>query len=210
MILSFLKGCGLSASLALAIGPQNSFVLRRGLKRQQVFLVALTCSFFDAISMILGTTSANTFVKTNQNILLILRWGGFLFLTWYAVRSFRSAFKSQVLYLDGLREPTGKLTTIGILFALTFFNPHALIDSFVVIGGVAIQQPPTEQIIFLIGAIVASFIWFFSLAYGAFYLAPLFQSKKAWQILDIIVGLVMMGIASSLLFIDPIPYAMCR
>lgn len=201
LILPFVKGCLTTASLIMAIGPQNAFALKQGLLRNQVFVTALLCSLFDALLIVFGVGGLSSFLTSNEILLLCATWGGALFLFWYGFKSFRSAFRSQSLHADdaaGPALPTLK-QTIVILLAVCFLNPHVYLDTIVLVGSIGAQFERHERPWFALGAIAASIIWFFTLCYGARLLAPLFAKPIAWKILDGAVGLLMWIIALSLI-----------
>lgn len=207
MILSFFKGCGLALSLALAIGPQNTYVLKQGLMGRQVFLVALTCAVFDTILIMMGATGVSQLLSAIPGLMHIMKWVGVSFLVGYAFYAFKSALHPKALLLNDDTQQRSWVSTIAILFTLSFFNPHALLDTIVLIGGTVAQQPVEERMVFLSGTVFASFVWFFSLAYGAARFAPYFKSQKAWKILDVFVGFIMLIIALSLICTDPFAHA---
>ena len=131
-------------------------------------------------------------------LLTIARWGGAAFLVYYGFRSFRSVFKSESLKLESGPERPDLKTTLVTVFALSLLNPHVYLDTVVLLGSIGAQFP-LERLFFAFGAMLASFIWFFGLGYGAAYLAPLFKKPIAWKILDFLIGCVMWAIALSLI-----------
>jgi len=197
---TYLQGFALGGSLIMAIGAQNAFLLKQGLKRQHLFSCALTCFLCDSLLIILGVQGIGSFVKTHPNFSLALQWGGAFFLMSYGMRCFYNVFHPHILIAD-LKSPayTSKFTTLLALLGFTFLNPHTYVDTFLILGGVGADYPLNEHTTFIFGALTASFIWFFSLVYGASKLNPLFKNPKAWQILDSIIGSVMIAIAWALL-----------
>lgn len=143
-------------------------------------------------------------ITSSPLLLTIARWGGAIFLGYYGFRSFRSAFKSSALNFDATPErPTLKVTILTVL-ALSLLNPHVYLDTVVLLGSIGAQFPTEERLFcFLLGAMLASFIWFFCLGYGAAYLGPVFQKPLAWKILDFLIGCVMWIIALALLLWAP-------
>ncbi len=194
-----LKGLGFGAGLIVAIGSQNAFVLRQGLKREHVLIVALVSSLGDVLLILLGTLGLGTVFSSSPLLIRLATWGGALFLLWYGFRSFRSAFKIQTLELSGERKPSSLRTTLLATLAFSLLNPHVYLDTVVLIGSVAAQESLEGRALFALGASIASIIWFFGLAYGASHLTPLFGNPRAWQILDLLVGITMWTIALSLL-----------
>lgn len=196
---AFIEGFGTSAGLIIAIGAQNAFVLKQALLKNHVLLIVLLCACIDAILIILGVGGFGTFLTSNALLLAIARWGGAAFLAYYGFRSFRSIFKSEALKLSSSHKRLDLKTTLSTGLAFSLLNPHVYLDTVVLLGSIGAQFPPAERLLFTLGAILASFSWFFTLGYGARYLAPLFQKPIAWKILDFFIGCVMWTIAVSLL-----------
>lgn len=191
----FLKGCGTGAGLIIAIGPQNAFLLKQGILRNHVFFLALFCSVADALLISAGVSGVGGIIASMPYLMAIAKWGGAAFLFYYGFTAFRSAFRDRTLALEeGTQRPTLK-AALGILFVLTFFNPHAYLDAFLLLGSIGAQFHILERPYFTIGAIAASFVWFFTLAIGAQLLTPYFQKPLAWKILDTLIGLIMWTIA---------------
>jgi len=193
------KGLGFGAGLIVAIGSQNAFVLRQGLKREHTFWVALLSSLGDVLLILLGTLGLGTVFSSSPLLIRLATWGGALFLLWYGFRSFRSALKPQTLELGGAHIPSSLKATVLATLAFSLLNPHVYLDTVVLIGSVAAKESLEGRALFALGASTASILWFFGLAYGAGWLAPLFRNPRAWQILDLLVGVTMWGIALSLL-----------
>jgi len=199
----YLAGLALSAGLIVAIGAQNAHVLRQGLKREYVFLVATICSTTDILLISLGTLGFGTLIASFPMLTSLAAWAGAGFLLFYGFLAFRSASQTQSLQVE--MQPAGQISSRGtkavILFtlAVSLLNPHVYLDTIVLIGGIAAQYPAAQRIFFALGAGSASVIWFFGLAYGARLLAPLFRKPLAWRILDILIGLIMWSIAVSLI-----------
>lgn len=195
---TLIVGFGVSLSLIVAIGAQNAFVLRQGLRREHVFIVALFCAVSDAILIWAGVLSLGLVSNAAPWVLDALRWGGALFLVVYGMISFRSAWRGgAALAIDG-GAGAPVWTTMLTLAALTWLNPHVYLDTFGLIGSIA-QGYGADRYIFGIGASIGSGVFFFGLGYGARFLAPVFANPKAWQLLDFGIGVVMWAIAVSLL-----------
>jgi len=194
-----LKGLGFGAGLIVAIGSQNAFVLRQGLRREHTFWVALISSLGDVLLILLGTLGLGTVFSSSPVLIRLATWGGALFLLWYGFRSFRSALKPQTLELEGERKPSNLKGVMLATLAFSLLNPHVYLDTVVLIGSVAAKESLEGRTLFALGASLASILWFFGLAYGATHLTPLFSNPRAWQILDALVGATMWAIAVSLL-----------
>jgi len=188
--------------LIIAIGAQNAFLIKQGLLRNHVFLSALICCLADALLIGLGVAGFGTLIVKYDLLLDIAKYLGAAFLFWYGFRSFRSVLKKSTLDISGAPERPDLKTTIITLLVVSLLNPHAYLDAVVLLGSISSQFPHHERYSFGLGAIMASFVWFFGITYGSRYLAPLFQNPKSWKILDFIIGCIMWMIALSLLLPD--------
>ncbi len=200
LITPIIEGFFIGAGLIMAIGAQNAFLLKQGLKRQHLFLCAITCSVSDAFLIVLGVTGIAELFDDLPAIADFMRWGGALFLFCYGIRSFYQVFHPHAMIAD-LQSPSqsSKLGTFLALLGFTYLNPHTYIDTFLLLGTVGGERPDPEHLPFMIGAVTASFTWFFSLTYGASKLSPLFKNPRAWQVLDTIMGFMMIAMAIALL-----------
>jgi L-lysine exporter family protein LysE/ArgO len=196
-----LKGFITGGGLIIAIGAQNAFVLKQGLKKHHLFLTAITCVICDSILIVLGVKGIGMFITDFPFLDNALRWGGALFLLCYGIRSFRSVFKPQALVAE-LESPLKKsrLATLLAVLAFTLLNPHTYIDTFLILGTVGGQAPHEEHLPFIVGALSASVVWFFGLAYGASKLSAYFKNPRLWQWLDMAIGAAMIGIGVSLIY----------
>ena len=196
-----LKGAIISGSLIVAIGGQNVFILRQGLMRNHIFWVVMTCFLCDFMLMTIGVVGLGSIISTNKYATIILALFGALFLFWYGLRAFMSSWKSTS-FLEAQSQIENKLSIKKVIFAtlaISLLNPHVYLDTVVVVGGVAGTLSISDKMYFLMGALLASFICFFSLGYGAKFLSPLFKSVKTWQILDFMIGCTMWIISYGLL-----------
>lgn len=198
----FLNGFTLCAGLIVAIGAQNAYVLRQGLKREHVFATASICFLCDATLIIIGTIGSGTLSSKIPELTNIALWAGAVFLLFYGLYSFKSAFAPAAIDINKLDiQPTSLWSNVLTALALSLLNPHAYLDNVVLVGGLAAQYTVSQRIFFALGAMLASLIWFFALAYGAVWLTPFFQRPSAWRILDIIIGCIMWFIAVLLIFL---------
>lgn len=197
MVSVFLAGFALGFSLILAIGAQNAFVLRQGLKHEHVFAVCLTCAVSDAALIVAGVSGFGALAEAVPWLELAMRLFGAAFLIWYGARNFWAALRGgQGMETGG--EATGSLkSALLTCLALTWLNPHVYLDTVVLLGSISAQYE--DRFSFGLGAASASFLFFFSLGYGARLLKPWFTSPRAWQVLDVVVGLTMWAIAAKLL-----------
>ena len=193
-----LAGFALGLSLILAIGAQNAFVLRQGLRRSHVFAVCLTCALSDALLITAGVSGFGWMVEAAPWIEPLFRWAGAAFLLVYGALSMKSALASAEA-LSAADRGTGSLkAALGTCLALTWLNPHVYLDTVVLLGSVSTQWEGA-RLPFGLGAAAASFVFFFALGYGARLLAPVFARPNAWRALDALVSLVMWAIAAKLI-----------
>ena len=196
---ALLQGFGLSMGLIIAIGSQNAFVLRQGLKRERVFLVATVCFLCDASLIAAGAAGFGTLVASSPLTLQIALWGGSAFLFLYGLRAFRCALHPDTLEAAGSGAASGKATRVILsTLALSLLNPHVYLDTVILLGSLAARFPGASRTLFAVGAMSASLVWFYGIGYGARVLAPLFRKPGAWRLLDAVVGVTMWGIALSL------------
>lgn len=198
MLNTYLQGFGIGLGLILAIGAQNAFVLKQGLKKQHVFWLCLVCALSDSMLILFGVLGFSKIILLYPNLVVIAKYLGALFLLFYGAQHFYQAFKVQQYLQPSENQETKLLPMIMICLALTWLNPHVYLDTVVLIGTVSTQFP-TTQIYFALGAMTASWVFFYSLGYGARLLLPLFQQARSWQILDFLIACMMWGIAISLL-----------
>lgn len=195
---AFIAAFGLGLSLIMAIGAQNAFVLRQGLRREHVLAVALTCAVSDALLILAGVAGFAEVSSRLPWLEPVMRYGGAAFLFVYGAMSMRSAWQGgQALEKEGGESP-GLGRTLAICLALTWGNPHVYLDTLALMG--AVSSGYADKTGFATGGMTASAVFFFSLGYGARFLAPVFARPKAWQWLDLGIGLVMWGIAVSLIW----------
>lgn len=198
LFLALLAGFGLSASLIVAIGAQNLFVLRQGLQRRHVGPIVLFCSAADALLILLGTAGASVMLAAIPGLALVLSIGGALFLAWYGLTALRRMARGETLDVTGT-APVSLHKALIATAGFTFLNPHVYLDTVVLMGAAASARPADLRPAFAIGAISASFCWFTAIGYGARLLRPIFARPQAWRILDAMIGLTMLSLAASLL-----------
>ncbi len=191
------SGFILGFSLILAIGAQNAFVLRQGLRREHVFAICLTASLSDAILILVGVSSFEAVSRWLPWVTPVFLYAGAAFLLWYGWLNFRAALKGGAgMQASDIKAKSLKKTVLTCL-ALSWLNPHVYLDTVVLIGSISTKYD--NSIAFAAGAVTSSFVFFFMLGYGARLLAPLFVKPSAWRVLDMIVALTMWAIAASLL-----------
>ncbi len=184
-------------SLIVAIGAQNAFVLRQGLLRQHVGPVVAICSVSDLVLIAAGVAGIGAIVQHAPTALDVVRWLGVAFLTAYGVRSLWRARHADSLKASTESEPRLR-GAVGQAVALTWLNPHVYLDTVLLLGSIAAHHGPSGKWWFAAGAGIASILWFTGLGYGARLAGPLLSRPRAWQVLDVLIGLTMLTIALQL------------
>lgn len=198
MYLVLLKGFASSASLIIAIGAQNAFVIRQGLLQNHLLLTALLCSLIDALLITVGVVGFGQVISTYPLLIEITKYFAIVFLFVYGAFSIKSAFKAKTLENDKEQATQSRKKTVLLLLTLSLLNPHVYLDTVILLGSIASQHPLEEQFYFALGAIGASFVWFFSLSYGSKFFAPLLSSAYSWKLIDLCVAFIMWAIVISL------------
>lgn len=196
----FFSGFLLSVGLIMAIGAQNAYVLRQGLRREHVGVAVMVAAVCDATLILIGVGGFGAVISANPDWMAAARYGGAAFLFWYGARAMRNAIRGSSMQID--HGGAGGLTRRQVLLAAAAFsilNPHAWLDTVVLIGSVGSQQADNLRPAFAAGAVTASFVWFVVLGYGARVLAPLFARAVAWRVLDALVAAILWTIAVVLL-----------
>ena len=196
MLTSALAGFLASAVLIIAIGAQNAFVLRQGLRREHVLLVVLTCALSDLLLILAGIGGLGAVVTARPAAVTVIRWVGAAFLLGYAVLAARRAWRPAALN-PAERAPATLRATLLTCLALTYLNPHVYLDTVLLLGSVAQRHP--HRWLFGLGAAAASLVWFTALGAGAHRLAPLLARPAAWRVLDALIAVVMLAVAATLL-----------
>ena len=196
-MIAFLPGFFAGLSLIVAIGAQNAFVIRQGLTRQHVFVVVAICALCDAALIALGIAGLGAIIQGLPWLLEIIRWFGVVYLSWFGIKSIRSAFKSQVMDASGV-QTTSLSKVIAAVLGFTLLNPHVYLDTVILLGSISNQF--ADKWAFGFGAMSASAVWFSSIGFGA-KAASRFMSKPIfWRVLDISIAIVMFSIAITLSF----------
>ena len=193
-----LTGFLTSMSLIAAIGSQNAFVLRQGLRKTHVLAVVLTCAISDAILVNVGVFASGWIIGVLPLALPIMRWGGAAFLLVYGALSLRSAIRGgqNLTPTEGVTQSMGMAVTTCLM--LTWLNPHVYLDTVVLLGAISTEFGDQASL-FAVGAVLGSVVFFFALGYGARFLAPVFSKELSWRILDALICIVMWLIALKLL-----------
>ena len=191
MLTAFLTGLLTGLSLIVAIGAQNAYVLRQGLRREHVGSVVVICAVSDLLLIAVGTLGIGTLARYVPWLLVALTWAGVVYLLWFAYRSFRSAMHPAALSMG---EDAGRRSIIATALALTYLNPHVYLDTVVMLGTVATQQGAARWI-FAAGAGTGSIVWFTALGFGARALSKPLGRPSTWRVVDVLVGLTMLAVA---------------
>ena len=186
-------------SLILAVGPQNAFVLRQGLKREHIGVILAICIIADCTLVALGVAGVGALVDRAPLALEILRWAGAAYLAYFAFQSFRSAFKGEALKTEDGANARSLKSAVAATLAITFLNPGVYLDTVGLIGTLA-NQHGSGRWIFALGAMTGSVSWFSALGIGARGLAPLVAKPRAWQIIDTGIGVIVLALAVKLAF----------
>ena len=216
MLPPLLAGLGLGLSLIVAIGAQNLFVLRQGIRREHVLAVVVVCAASDAILIVLGVSVVGLALAALPWLVTAVRWAGAAFLVGYGLLAARRAWRpAGALTVDDPRDdiagsaterpvqvqPTTTATrlsaTVLTVLALTWLNPHVYLDTVFLLGGVA-NTHGDDRWLFALGAVTASILWFSALGFGARYLGRWLATPRAWRILDAIIAVVMIVLGVSL------------
>ena len=219
---SLASGFALGLSLIVAIGAQNLFVLRQGVRREHVAAVAIVCAASDAVLIAVGVAGLGVVLQAVPWLIDVVRWAGAAFLLGYALLAARRAWRPSGATLDAaaagatdtsdpasLRGETASAPArstatrtrlapvLWTCLALTWLNPHVYLDTVFLLGSIASTHGDLRWV-FAVGAMTASTVWFFSLAFGSRYLGRWLSTPRAWRVLDGIIAVVMAGIALSL------------
>ncbi|WP_309065475.1 LysE/ArgO family amino acid transporter [Microbacterium sp.] len=216
-MLTFLAGLGLGLSLIVAIGAQNVFVLRQGLRREHVLPIVLICALSDAVLIVAGVAGLGFLVERAPWLLVVARWAGAVFLLVYGLMAARRAWRGEDQGLDAgqgggatdaavpasggvltaTRPATRLAAVVATALALTWLNPHVYLDTVLMLGSVAATHG-AERWVFAAGAVVASCLWFAGLGFGARYLGRWLRTPRAWRVLDALIAVVMIVLAVGL------------
>ena len=197
-VLTIASGFATGATLIIAIGAQNAFVLRQGLRREHVLPIVLVCALSDLVLILAGVAGIGAVVEAAPVALTIIRFAGAAFLLGYAFLAARRAIRPKALDASG-GERTPLLAAVLTAVALTWLNPHVYLDTVVLLGSLASAHGPDGKWLFAGGAGLASIVWFTALGYGARLLGRVFAKPAAWRVLDAIIAVVMLGLAVMLL-----------
>lgn len=197
-MIAFIPGFLAGLSLIIAIGAQNAFVIKQGLKKEHVLLTVAICAVADALLIALGAAGLGSILQSQPTLLEVIRWLGVAYLTWFGIKSVRSVFRSEVM-LNTTGESASAKKVARTVLGFTFLNPHVYLDTVILLGSIS-NQFKENRWFFSLGAMVASLVWFTSIGFGA-KAASRFMSKPIfWKVLDSLIACVMFSIAGYLVF----------
>ena len=198
LLTAALAGLGFGLSLIVAIGAQNAFVLRQGLRKEHIFVIVAICAVSDALLIALGVAGLGAIIQQLEWLLLLIELVGGLFLCTYGVMAAKRAWKPEVLNTDTGGKAVSLKVAAGTALALTYLNPHVYLDTVLLLGSIA-GTYEANRWWFAAGAMLGSVIWFSTLGFGARLLDPVFKKPSAWRVLDAIIAVVMFSLGMSLL-----------
>jgi L-lysine exporter family protein LysE/ArgO len=199
-ISAFTTGFALGATLIIAIGAQNAFVLRQGLRREHVLIIVAFCALADLLLIGAGVAGVAQVLGQAPRLTFALTAAGTLFLAWYGIRALARARTASAMNVaaEGTRRISVR-NAVAQAAGFTFLNPHVYLDTVLLMGSIGARQPSDLRFWFVGGAAAASSVWFTTLGFGARLLRPVFRTPRAWQVLDTLIGLTMLALAVSLL-----------
>ena len=196
---AFVTGLALGLTLIIAIGAQNAFVLRQGLRREHVAPVVAVCAVADALLIVAGVAGLARVLGEQPALGTALTLGGALFLAGYGLRALWRAARPGALAAGEATVGLSRKAAVSQALAFTLLNPHVYLDTVLLVGSVGAQQPgEAARWSFAAGAASGSVFWFTALGYGARWLAPVFAKPRAWQVLDLLIGLTMLLLSALL------------
>jgi L-lysine exporter family protein LysE/ArgO len=195
---ALLQGLILGAGMIIPIGAQNSYILSQGIKRNHHILAATICMVCDVALIALGIFGGGKLIASHEWLMLSIGWGGVLFLSAYAIFSFKQVWQNTYQVAVNATALNSRKKIIGATFAVTLLNPHVYLDTVMILGSVGGKFDGNEKLAFALGTMLASILWFYSLAFGAAKMAPWLGAPKVQRIIDALVGIIMLVIAYSL------------
>lgn len=205
-MITFFSGLGLGLSLIVAIGAQNAYVLRQGVRREHVLAVVLICAASDALLIAAGVAGLGRVLEALPWLITVARWAGFAYLVGYGVLAARRAWRGgeALTGADAAERrpdagtPTRLAAVVSTTLLLTWLNPHVYLDTVLMLGSIA-GTHGDDRWIFALGAVLASALWFAALGYGASRLGHVLDTPRAWRIIDAVIAVIMIAIGVSLL-----------
>jgi L-lysine exporter family protein LysE/ArgO len=198
MLATTLQGFTSGLAMIIPIGAQNAFVLSRGIHRNHHLLTATLCSFCDLTLIAIGVFGGANVLAASPFGMALLTWGGVLFLGWFGGRSLLSAWRGKGEGLAESAQQMGAKSVLAMTLGVTLLNPHVYLDTLMLLGSLGSQVSESLRPAFAAGAMLASLVWFYSLALGAAALAPWLARSRVQQGIDLLVGIIMLSLAVQL------------
>ncbi|MFQ2002371.1 L-lysine exporter [Aeromonas veronii] len=198
MLATTLQGFTIGLAMIIPIGAQNAFVLSRGIHRNHHLLTATLCSFCDLTLIAIGVFGGANVLAASPLGMALLTWGGVLFLGWFSGRSLLSAWRGKGEGLADSAQLMGAKSVLAMTLGVTLLNPHVYLDTLMLLGSLGSQVSESLRPAFAAGAMLASLVWFYSLALGAAALAPWLARSRVQQGIDLLVGIIMLSLAMQL------------
>ncbi|MBL0637696.1 amino acid transporter [Aeromonas veronii] len=198
MLATTLQGFTVGLAMIIPIGAQNAFVLSRGIHRNHHLLTATLCSFCDLTLIAIGVFGGANVLAASPFGMALLTWGGVLFLGWFGGRSLLSAWRGKGEGLADSAQQMGAKSVLAMTLGVTLLNPHVYLDTLMLLGSLGSQVSESLRPAFAAGAMLASLVWFYSLALGAAALAPWLARGRVQQGIDLLVGIIMLSLAVQL------------
>ncbi|WP_147135578.1 LysE/ArgO family amino acid transporter [Stackebrandtia albiflava] len=198
-VIPVLTGLGAGLSLIVAIGAQNAFVLRQGLRTEHVAWVVTVCAVSDAVLIVAGVAGIGVLIQAAPGLLTVTRYAGAAFLLGYAALAARRVWNRQSMTTRAAGDRAGLGAVLATCLALTWLNPHVYLDTVILLGSIANSHPEPDRWLIGAGAVAGSVAWFTALGFGARLLSPLFARPIAWRLLDALIAVVMTVLAVTLL-----------
>ncbi|MFB2746312.1 L-lysine exporter [Aeromonas veronii] len=198
MLATTLQGFTIGLAMIIPIGAQNAFVLSRGIHRNHHLLTATLCSFCDLTLIAIGVFGGANVLAASPFGMALLTWGGVLFLGWFGGRSLLSAWRGKGEGLAESAQQMGAKSVLAMTLGVTLLNPHVYLDTLMLLGSLGSQVSESLRPAFAAGAMLASLVWFYSLALGAAALAPWLARSRVQQGIDLLVGIIMLSLAMQL------------
>ena len=198
MLATTLQGFTIGLAMIIPIGAQNAFVLSRGIHRNHHLLTATLCSFCDLTLIAIGVFGGANVLAASPFGMALLTWGGVLFLGWFGGRSLLSAWRGKGEGLADSAQQMGAKSVLAMTLGVTLLNPHVYLDTLMLLGSLGSQVSESLRPAFAAGAMLASLVWFYSLAMGAAAVAPWLARSRVQQGIDLLVGIIMLSLAVQL------------
>jgi L-lysine exporter family protein LysE/ArgO len=197
-LIALITGFFTGLSLIVAIGAQNAFVIKQGLKREHVIMVVALCAISDAVLIFLGTGGLGALLQRQRDLLEVLRWFGVSYLIWFGIKSFRSALNNKSMVASA-ENPASVIKVALTCLGFTYLNPHVYLDTVIFLGSLA-NQFQSDRWIFAAGGSIASVLWFTTIGFGAQAAAKYMAKPIFWKVLDFVIAGIMFTVALALAF----------